>query len=229
MKKIVSVLLVSAMLAATLTACDNNSSNDSSDNGSVSDNSSSSNTDSSADNASSDGNSTEDSESASESNPDDNIVIPDDPDNPSGEEEGADNSGLEYPDNKAGQMVKAALAINVWPGMAIVEDQTMVDALFYDRGFVVDNYDEYCLTSNFMSGQLNNVLVIKPKAGSEEEVETVFNNYMEALKTDQNLTFYPAQQESAAGAVQGKTDDGYYYLIVHVNGADIESGMLAAL
>lgn len=227
MKKIVSVLLISAMLLTALTACDNKTSGDSSGNSSVTDNSSSSTTENSE--TSSDSNSTEDGVSSPENSSDDNIVIPDDPDNPSGENEGADNSGLEYPDNKAGQMVKAALSVNTWPGMTLAEEQEMVDALFYGRGFIIDNYDEYCLSTNFISGQLCNVFVIKPKEGSENEVETVFNNYMEALKTDRNLTFYPAQEESAAGAVQGKTDDGYYYLIVHVNGADIESDMLAAL
>ena len=228
MKKIVSVLLISATLVAALTACDNKTSGDSSDNSSVTDNSSSSTTDNSE--TSSDDSSTVDSVSDPVDGSDDNnIVVPDDPDNPPGENEGADNSGLEYPDNKAGQMAKAALAVNVWPGMTLAEDQDMVDALFYDRGFVIENYDEYCISTNFISGQLCNVFVIKPKEGSESEVETVFDNYMEALKTDRNLTFYPAQVESAAGAVQGKTDDGYYYLIVHADGADIESEMLAAL
>lgn len=229
MKKIVSVLLVSAMLVTALTACDNKPADDSSDNSSVSDNSASTNTESSESSDSapaSDGSSTEDS--APESDPDDSIVVPDDPNNPAGdgEMEGADNSGLVYPDSKAGNMAKAAISTDAWPYMDVVVSE-YIEALF-NGTFNLDDCEEYCFVSNSMSTALNKVVVIKPKEGSEDAVSAAVDSYLEAVKTDPNIAFYPGQQASADGAVSGKTDDGYYYLIVHEKGEEIETAMLAA-
>ncbi|MEZ3439717.1 MAG: DUF4358 domain-containing protein [Oscillospiraceae bacterium] len=223
MKKIVSVLLISAMLATALTACDTNTPSDSSTNSSTS-----STTESTGDSSSASNSSTEDSSSSTESNPDDSIVVPDDPDNSSDEMEGVDNSGLPFPDNKAGNMAKAAFATEAWPAMDIIEDQEVLDMML-NYGFKLENYDEFCFTTNVISAQLYNVIVIKPKEGSEAEAEAAIAAYADALKNDPNVTFYPGQEASAQGAVNGKTDDGYYYIIVHENGADIESAMLEAV
>lgn len=228
MKKIVSVLLISAMLATALTACDTNTT--SSENST--DSSTSSTTESTGDSSSVSDSSTEDSTSSTESNPDDSIVVPDDPNNPADGDgdnmEGVDNSGLPFPDNKAGNMTKAAFATGAWPAMDIIEDQEILDMML-NYGFKLENYDEFCFTTNVISAQLYNVIVIKPKEGSESEVETAIAAYADALKNDPNVTFYPGQEASAQGAVNGKTDDGYYYMIVHENGADIESAMLEAV
>ncbi len=232
MKKIVSVLLISAMLATTLTACDTNTSSDSSaDSSTSSTTQSTADSDSASDNSSdsvSDNSSTEDSVSSPESNPDDSIVVPDDPNNPSDEDEGVDNSGLPFPDNKAGELAKVALATNAWPAMDLVSDPEVIPVMI-SPDLNVDAMEEYCFATNFISSQLNKVVVVKPKADNEAEVSEVLDAYFEAVTTDPNIVFYPAQEESAKGAVKGKTDDGYYYIIVHENGADIESAMLAAV
>lgn len=223
MKKIVSVLLISAMLATALTACDTNTPSDSSTNSSTS-----STTESTGDSSSASNSSTEDSSSSTESNPDDSIVVPDDPDNSSDEMEGVDNSGLPFPDNKAGELAKAVLATNAWPAMDLVSDPEVIPVMI-SPDLNVDAMEEYCFATNIISAQLNKVVVVKPKADNEAEVSEVLDAYFETVTTDPNIVFYPAQEESAKGAVKGKTDDGYYYIIVHENGADIESAMLEAV
>lgn len=144
---------------------------------------------------------------------------------PSGNNDGVDNSGLEFPDTKAGRMVKAALATDAWGYMDLGADQEYVSALFSEE-FVLEDCEEYCFTSSTMSTQLLKVAVIKPKEGKEEEFTNAIEHYLEYAK--EGAAFYPAQEESAAGAVSGKTDDGYLYLVVHKNGEDIANAMLAA-
>lgn len=241
MKKFVSMLLVSTMLLTALTACDNKANNSDSNpsSSSTATNSGDSSTDSGAsagDSSSDTESSTSDNESSSAedsaSTPDDSSTDPDisgdSSDNESSEPEGVDNSGLPFPDNKAGNMTKTALATDNWPAMDVVSDPETI-SIMISPDFDVDTLEEYCFTSNFISGQLNRVIVLKPKAESEADVSATLDAYFETVTTDPNIVFYPAQEESAAGAVKGKTDDGYYYIIVHQNGADIESAMLAAV
>ena len=54
----------------------------------------------------------------------------------------------------------------------------------------------------------------------------MFDAHFEYIKND--AAFYPDQEPSAAGTVNGTTEDGYLYIIVHENGADIASAMLSA-
>lgn len=219
MKKIVSILLVCAMLTATLTACDTNKPSDTS--------SSTSSTESSSSESSSSESTTESSSTDSGST-DDNIVVPDDPNNPGdGDDgEGVDNSGLEFPDNRAGALAKAALATDAWPAMDLVTDPEFVSAMF-SADFNIDSYEEFCLSTNFISAAFNKVIIIKPKAGKEEEVSNAFKSYLTMIQ-DPSMMLYPDQEIQIAGTVTGETDDGYYYMIVHENGADIAAAMLAA-
>lgn len=219
MKKIVSILLVCAMLTATLTACDTNKPSDTS--------SSTSSTESSSSESSSSESTTESSSTDSGST-DDNIVVPDDPNNPGdGDDgEGVDNSGLEFPDNRAGALAKAALATDAWPAMDLVTDPEFVSAMF-SADFNIDSYEEFCLSTNFISAAFNKVIIIKPKAGKEEEVSNAFKSYQEMIQ-DPSMMYYPDQEIQIAGTVTGETDDGYYYMIVHENGEDIAATMLAA-
>lgn len=224
MKKIVSILLVCAMLTATLTACDTNKPSDNSS--STSSTSESSSTESNSTDSSSTESSSADSGSADSSSTDDNIVVPDDPDNPGDPNEGVDNSGLEFPDNRAGALAKAALATDAWPAMDLVTDPEFVSAMF-SADFNVDSYEEFCLSTNFISAAFNKVIIIKPKEGKEEEVSNAFKSYLTMIQ-DPSMMYYPDQEIQIAGTVTGETDDGYYYMIVHENGEDIAAAMLAA-
>lgn len=139
-----------------------------------------------------------------------------------GTESGADNSTLTFPDNRAGRMAAAALRTDVWPAMDVVSEADMIDAMFStDEGevFNLDDLEEYCFCTNVMSAQLNRVIVVKPVNGREGAVEDAINTYLNYSQT--GAAFYPAQEESAAGAVSGKTPDNYIYLIVHKNGQAI--------
>ena len=80
--------------------------------------------------------------------------------------------------------------------------------------------------SNLISAHLLRVFVAKPKAGSEDAVKAVFDERFDYFKNDPNAAFYPMQWESIDGAVSGVTDDGYYYIIVHKNGAEIADAMV---
>ncbi len=139
-----------------------------------------------------------------------------------GAESGADNSTLPFPDNRAGRMAAAALNTDVWPTMDIVSEADMIGSMFStDEGeiFNLDDLEEYCFCTNVISAQLNRVIVVKPVNGREGAVEDAINTYLNYSQT--GAAFYPAQEESAAGAVSGKTPDNYIYLIVHKNGQSI--------
>lgn len=141
-------------------------------------------------------------------------------DTDSSDAEAVDNSGLPYPDTRAGSLTKAVLALDSWPGMDLVTDQNVVEIMFSSE-FDLDKCAEYCFATNIISAQLYKVIIIKPAEGGEDDVRTAMDNYLNAVKTNPDIAFYPGQQENAEGAVTGKTDDGYLYLIVHKNGSDI--------
>lgn len=228
MKKFVSMLLVSAMLVTALTACSDNS-NDSGSNPSSSSTATGGGESTSTDGESSAGDSSsEDSASTPEESSTDSDTSSDPTSDETSEPQGVDNSGLPFPDNKAGNLTKTALATDNWPAMDIVSDQEFLGAMF-SADFNLESLEEYCFCTNVISAQLNKVIIVKPKADNEAEVSGVIDTYFDAVKNDPNIALYPGQQVSAEGAVKGKTDDGYYYIIVHENGADIESAMLAAV
>lgn len=222
MKKFVSMLMVSALLITTLTACDNKSNESDS-------NPSSSSTATGGESSTGDGSSDNESSTSEDnaSTPEDSNPNTDPTFEETGEPGGVDNSDLEFPDNKAGNLAKAALNVGEWPKMDIVLPEYMSALISPD--FNPDSCEECCFASNVMSVQLNKIIVIKPNEGKESEISDAIDAYFEAVQTDPNLAFYPMQQASAEGAVKGQTNDGYYYMIVHENGADIESAMLAAV
>lgn len=229
MKKFVSMLLVSTMLLTALTACDSNKSNDSDSNPSSSSTASNDSASNSTDSESSAGDSSsEDSASTPGDSSTDSDTSSDPTSDETSEPEGIDNSGLPFPDNKAGNLTKTALATDNWPAMDIVSDQEFLGAMF-SADFNLESLEEYCFCTNVISAQLNKVIIVKPKADNEAEVSGAIDTYFDAVKNDPNIALYLGQQVSAEGAVKGKTDDGYYYIIVHENGADIESAMLAAV
>lgn len=139
--------------------------------------------------------------------------------------EGADNSAFQYPDNRAGRMVNAALGAENWSYMDSINDQDTAGILV--SGLVLDDCEEYCLAYCGMSGQMQYVFAIKPKAEKADTVKIVFDNFYNKIKNDPDLAFYPAEQEAANGAVQGESG-GYLYLVVHANGQDCADVMTEA-
>lgn len=205
MKKIFLSAILCGSLIFTLAGCGNRNNSDNS-----SEMSSGENSEQSSEQTSSE----ESSESSTQSSSDGN--------GGAGAESGADNSTLAFPDNRAGRMAAAALNTGAWPAMDIVSEVDMIGSMFStDEGevFNLDDLEEYCFCTNVMSAQLNRVIVVKPINGREGAVEDAINTYLNYSQT--GAAFYPAQEESAAGAVSGKTPDNYIYLIVHKNGQAI--------
>lgn len=212
MKKTFSLILAAA-LVLTLTAC-NKSDGSSSDTVSGE----TSQTVSSAESS--------DVLSAPESTIDDNsIVVPDDPDNPADPDDpgngGVDNSGLEFPDNRAGRMVKAALAEGEWGALIVVESESIGSV----TGVSVEDLDEFCCVMPMMSAVPNEVYCMKPKDGKAATVRTALSNLIDAKKEDHML--YPSVQEAWANAVL-EEDGGYVYLVVHPDNAQTIADIMGA-
>ncbi|MBP1563002.1 MAG: DUF4358 domain-containing protein [Oscillospiraceae bacterium] len=206
MKKIILSAILCGSLILTLSGCGNRNN---------SDNSSESSAASSSEQTSSEQTSSEQTSSEESSS-----------EQTSGANGGVDNSGLSFPDNRAGRMAAAALRTDAWPAMDVVSEADEIGAMFStDEGevFNLDDLEEFCFCTNLMSAQLNRVIVVKPVNGREGAVEDAINTYLNYSQT--GAAFYPAQEESAAGAVSGKTADNYIYLIVHKNGGAIADAM----
>lgn len=145
---------------------------------------------------------------------------PDDPDTP----DGVDNSGLAFPDNGAGEMVKAALDTGEWSFMELADAET---AAILVPGLSLGDCEEYCMTFCRMSTQLQYAIAVKCKPGSEAAVNAALERFFNDIKNDPDLAFYPAQQEAANGAVMGEIGD-YVYVVVHADGRDCADAMEAA-
>ena len=205
MKKIILSAILCGSLILTLAGCGNKNNDNSDSSSGVSSEESSSEQSSSESSSENSGESSSENSGAG-----------------TGNEGGVDNSALSFPDNRAGRMAAAALRTDVWPAMDVVSEVDMIGAMFStDEGevFNLDDLEEYCFCTNVMSAQLNRVIVVKPVNGREGAVEDAINTYLNYSQT--GAAFYPAQEESAAGAVSGKTPDNYIYLIVHKNGGAI--------
>ena len=138
----------------------------------------------------------------------------------------SDNSGQtsDVEQSDAEKMVEKALKADSWQSMDFVTEQSFVNALFNDK-IVLADCEDYCLSSNIISSQLNKILVVKPKPEKAAAIEEAMDEYYEYVRTEG--AFYPDQQASSAGAVMGETDSGYIYIIVHPNGTLIADVMLS--
>lgn len=209
MKKFISALLISTLLVSSLTACDSNSGSTS---GTSSDDTLSTNSQGTSGTTSEDTSGTTSEDTSSTTSEDTSGET---------EEEGADNSGLAFPDNGAGKLAKKALSVGTWVAMDIVPDVQLLPNLFHSLELDTELCDEYCFITEVISAQLYRVITVKPSEGNETAVKKALDDYLDAVKTDPNIAFYPGQQECAEGAVSGKTDDGYLYLIIHKDGKAI--------
>lgn len=84
----------------------------------------------------------------------------------------------------------------------------------------LDLLDDYSIYLPTMSVHLDEIVIVKPKAGKEAEVQAELDEHFAYIKD--GVAFYPDQEIAAAGAVEGKTDDGFYYIIVNQIGSQIE-------
>ena len=109
-----------------------------------------------------------------------------------------------------------------WGDLAQIEDEEMISSML---NLDTSLCEDYYVATAMMSVHLSEVIVVKPTAGNEDAVKTALDEHFAYIKD--GAAFYPAQEKSAAGAVQGKTEDGYYYIIVHEIGSEIADVMNA--
>ncbi len=225
MKKTLTAALAAILLVTSLTGCNSdNEPNDSSD-------SSISNT--SGDNASSDSGSSDNASSdntTSDSSSSDNIISGNNGTGDSSSDPGEESypipaETLEFPDTKSGRMVKAALEYNPedWSMGLKLDDGEMLTLKFPE--LTVDMFEDYCFVYDMIGIQGHTVFAGKAKAGQEDTVKTAIEKNLDAYKDSVN--WYPAAGQSVAGAVNGTSDDGYYYFVIHADGSDVASAMLA--
>lgn len=103
-----------------------------------------------------------------------------------------------------------------WVSSEQVTDPEIADTML---GLDLSLLDDYSIFVPLMSVHLDELIVVKPKAGSEEDVDKQLTAHLEYIK--ESAAFYPDQEIAAAGAVMGQTDDGFYYLVVHQIGSEI--------
>ncbi|MDE7193389.1 MAG: DUF4358 domain-containing protein [Oscillospiraceae bacterium] len=214
MKKFITAIIALTMLTAAISGC--------TDNGNSSDSSGSTNVSDSSDNSNS-SNSTDDSDNSDNS---DTSGTADNSGNTSDNASGGTSEtefDLPDPNGRAAKMGAAAMAADEWPSMMDVVDPELASAFF---GIDLSKCEDYYLSNQLISAQLNEVIIVKPAAGSEDEIKAAVDAHAEYIKNEG--AFYPDQEASAAGTVTGTTEDGYLYIIVHANGADIAAAMLAA-
>ncbi len=75
-----------------------------------------------------------------------------------------------------------------------------------------------------ISAQLKQIVIVKPKAGKEEAVKSALTQFADVAKQPQPME-YPTWEEERAGTHFGETDDGCFYVVVAVEGADMGSAI----
>lgn len=147
----------------------------------------------------------------------------------SGSVEAGDNTSSEVTDGEsdeqavsltAAQMAANALTAIEWPAMMQVEDTELINSFF---GIDAALCEDYYISNQMISAQLNEVIIVKPAEGKEADLQARLDAHFEYIKND--AAFYPEQEPSAEGAVMGTLDNGYMYIFVHENGNVIEEAV----
>lgn len=99
------------------------------------------------------------------------------------------------------------------------EWEQYIEATKNMTGVDLNLVDDSSIYLPMMSVHLDELIVVKPAAGHEAEVEKGLSDHLDYIKN--GAAFYPDQEIAAAGAVMGQTDDGFYYLVVHQIGSEI--------
>ncbi len=109
-----------------------------------------------------------------------------------------------------------------WGDLEQVEDAEIVKSML---GIDLSLCEESYVATAMMNVHLSEVIVLKPSEGNEDAVKSQLDEHFAYIKD--GAAFYPEQEAAAAGAVQGETEDGFYYIIVHQIGSEIADVMTA--
>lgn len=125
--------------------------------------------------------------------------------------------------SRCAELAQAAVSAVEFPAMEAIYDAEIAKLSF---GIDTSLCEDYCIMMNLISAQLNEVIVLKPSAGNEETLQKQVNAHLDFQK--QNAVWYPAQEESVAGAATGITDGGYIYPVIHADGQTAADAIIAA-
>ena len=197
MKKIITLSLILSALALAVTGCSNNSSSSSAESSDVT-----------SSVTSGENNSEEVSDNVSDDTASDD----------------SENSSSSEVSGTAAQYAEKVMNAIEWPAMA-----EKTDAEDVQLAFSIDTSlcEDYYFADNMMSVHFNRILIAKPSAGNEEALGAQFDAYVSYLDNMETDRLYEDQVISLSGRVHGETPDGYYYIIVHEDGAAAEAAMLA--
>ncbi len=129
-------------------------------------------------------------------------------------------SAPEASERTAEDLTNAVFQCIDWVSSEQITDAEIAETML---GLDLSLLDDYSIFIPMMSVHLDELIVVKPKAGSEEAVDEQLTAHFDYIKD--GAAFYPEQEIAAAGAVKGKTDDGFYYIIVNQIGSQIADVM----
>ncbi len=246
MKKIITTLLIAAMLTGTLAGCGENPENSgavSGESGTSSNESSTSSNESSTSSAESSTSSAESSASSAESSTSEDS-------NPSVEEGkspvellNAVFSQFEIfskpgesiymlvggPDKDAIRAVFPEFEDPTKPThcVRIVEEGPMVAGVIGVTQLDLNDCEDYVVAGPMISAHLKHCVIAKPKAGREEAVKKALSEYAEASKNPPSGAWmgYPGWEVERAGTYFGETDDGCFYVVVAAEGEEMGSAI----
>ena len=137
----------------------------------------------------------------------------------------SNGSGLELPHTRAGALAAKALAADPWGDMILLETDEEL-AFFVSDKLTSDMLEDSCFIAAAADDRKHFVFIAKPMEGGADTIHGIFNGIFHQYKNEPNRGYNAHQKEDAAGTVSGVTGDGYYYIIVHENGAMIADAMV---
>ncbi len=121
----------------------------------------------------------------------------------------------------AEQMAANILTTVEWPHLMNITDAETANTVL---GIDLNMVEDYYISIPAMSAHVTEIILIKPKAGSEDAIKEAVKARFDYVQ--ETGAFYPMNEEVVAGAVTGVTDSGYVYTIVHTEGKKCEENML---
>lgn len=133
--------------------------------------------------------------------------------------------GLELPNTRAGALAAKALAADTWGDMTLLCTDEELAVSVSDK-LTSDMLEDSCFIAAAANDRKHFVFIARAKEGGEDMIHGIFNGIFHQYKNDPNAGYNAHQKQDAAGTVTGVTGDGYYYIIVHENGAKIADTMV---
>ncbi|MGN0649135.1 MAG: DUF4358 domain-containing protein [Oscillospiraceae bacterium] len=158
-----------------------------------------------------------------ESEPEETKPVESEPEETKPVESEPEESVPEQSESKCDKLANAAMEAISFPAMGIFDDAEAIQSYY---SIDVSLCDDFAFYINMMSVHLNEVIVLKPTAGNENTLTEQIKAHLEYQK--ENGIWYPAQEESVAGAVWGVTPGGYIYLVIHADGQSAADAIIAA-